>query len=64
MLWYLFCFGLPQGYFKRILDVDRTGTKAGVTRIRWMNFLRDVVKEWTDSNLLVGDILDIIVAAT
>jgi hypothetical protein len=53
-LWYLLWFGMPQSYLKRMLDVDRTWANAGVNRTRWRNFLKTLVKEWSDSNLLVS----------
>lgn len=45
--------GIPHTYFRRIQDVDRTRFRDGVNTMRWKAFLRALLKEWGDSNLLV-----------
>ncbi|KZV90099.1 hypothetical protein EXIGLDRAFT_128312 [Exidia glandulosa HHB12029] len=44
--------GIPHTYFRRIQDVDRTRFNDGVNAMRWKAFLRSLLKEWSDSNLL------------
>ncbi|KAG8788498.1 hypothetical protein FRC12_014499 [Ceratobasidium sp. 428] len=45
-------FGSPFGYLKRINNVDRTVIQDGINTIRWRSFLKELCKEWKDSNLL------------
>ncbi|QRV78704.1 hypothetical protein RhiJN_06719 [Ceratobasidium sp. AG-Ba] len=57
VLWYVagvLAFGSPFGYLKRIHNVDRTVIGDGINTIRWRAFLKELCKEWTDSNLLVS----------
>ncbi|KZV91543.1 hypothetical protein EXIGLDRAFT_837022 [Exidia glandulosa HHB12029] len=44
--------GLPIIYSARIQDVDRMRFHAGVKTARWRSFIRSLVQEWTNSNLL------------
>ncbi|QRV93487.1 hypothetical protein RhiJN_21505 [Ceratobasidium sp. AG-Ba] len=55
VLWYIagvLAFGSPFGYLKRIHNVDRTVIGDGINTIRWRALLKELCKEWTDSNLL------------
>ncbi|KAF8600958.1 hypothetical protein BDV93DRAFT_496167 [Ceratobasidium sp. AG-I] len=45
-------FGSPFGYFKRIVNVDRTSINEGINVIRWRSFVKEMCQEWADSNLL------------
>lgn len=49
--------GMPHTYFRRIQDVDRTRFHDGVNAMRWKIFVRSLLKEWSDSNLLVSVVL-------
>ncbi|KAG9080575.1 hypothetical protein FRC06_006404 [Ceratobasidium sp. 370] len=55
LIWHIagiLAFGAPFGYLKRINNVDRTIIRDGINTIRWRAFLKELCKEWTDSNLL------------
>ena len=45
--------GIPHTYHRRILSVDKTDHGYGVNSMRWKVFIGSMLKEWTDSNLLV-----------